>query len=915
LFGLPRSPLIVSPRYQADFDMGESSMDHLETLFTEALARCPAERAAYIQKVCGSEPALKRRLEAMIASHEANDGFLEVPADSRRAAIGGSLPADVEGIRIGPYTIHRMIASGGMGVVYEAQQDHPSRLVALKVMHCGMTAASSRQRFQHEVEILGRLQHPNIARVYDAGMYHEAGLPIGAVPYFAMELVEGQPLRDYANAQGLDMRQRLALIAQIGDAVHHAHQKGVIHRDLKPANILVTSAGEPKILDFGVARATASDVQMTTAMTEAGQLIGTILYMSPEQFLGDAQEIDIRSDVYALGVLTYELLAGRLPHALDKLPIAEAARVAQEAESPLLGTIVRSLRGDVETIVAKSMEKSRQRRYQSALEFAADIRRYLSDEPISARPPTALYQLRKFARRNRNLVAGLAIVVVLFMMAVGGTSYGLIEATRERKAAERAAQEAQAISTFLHEMLSSVDPSEAGYQVTVVQVLDQATEDLETQFADQPTVRASLHLTIGDAYMALGRYSDGHKHLRAALDLRLELLGEHHPATLEAMQQVAGSRVDSDEAIELLRWVYGERRRTLGAWDPETLASGTRLFLACLHASRFVEAEALHEDIAPRMREALPAVHPTALRFMYASAVMLRQLGRLAEAEAALRGMLRVCEGLDDKESRHTLAAMERISELLGYFGCLDEAEAMLRYPLDVKRKVLGAGHPAAISSACMITRVLLEQQRFDEADALGEATLALARNAHARGGCAALVDALWSLGRLRRHEGRMDEADALLREAVLLSQEELNPTDALRYSVVIELATLKLDVGDTASAEALLEKTVAAMRRHPPNDRLIDPQLHGVYGRCLAARGRVDEGRNRLTMAHAEFRNLLGPAHEWTRQVEDQIAALEASSSTDAVRLFATPVDAGRDMAGEAIQQPAATMHAHSAD
>jgi len=350
------------------------------------------------------------------------------------AGVPRAFPAAPIPARIGRYTIVRVLGEGGMGTVYEAEQDQPKRAVALKVIRAGYLSPQLLKRFEHESAVLGRLQHPGIAQVYEAGtVQDERGQP---VPFFAMEFIRGVPLTEYAATKSLGTRERLDLVARICDAVYHAHQKGVIHRDLKPGNILVDESGQPKILDFGVARATDSDIQQTTLHTDIGQLIGTVPYMSPEQVGGDPDDLDTRSDVYALGVIAYELLAGRLPHDLQRKMIHEAARIIREEEPTRLSSIHRALRGDVETIVAKALEKDKVRRYQSAGDLAADIERYLNHQPIDARPATAGYLLRRFARRNRVLVGGALATMAALLLGLAGTAWKAVEAQRARVRAE-----------------------------------------------------------------------------------------------------------------------------------------------------------------------------------------------------------------------------------------------------------------------------------------------------------------------------------------------------------------------------------------------------------------------------------------------------------------------------------------------
>jgi WD40 repeat protein/serine/threonine protein kinase len=468
-------------------------------IFHEAVALDGEARQAFLDKVCEGDAALRRRVELLLAHDQTSeDVFGEEKLGIGRRLLEPSKPgkADLSGRAdgrtewsplpetIGRYRILERIGAGGMGTVYLAEQDHPRRAVALKMIRPGVMSPSLLRRFQQEADLLGRLQHPGVAQIYEAG---EIDTQVGRQPYFAMEYVDGVQLRRYAEQHNLGTRERLELVARICDAVYHAHQKGIIHRDLKPDNILVVdeppstsvsrrgpfaTLGQPKVLDFGVARATDSDIQMTTMQTDVGQLVGTITYMSPEQVLGDSRRLDTRSDIYAVGVMLYELLAGCPPFDLRHKSIPEAARMIREDEPTHLGSIRPVFRGDVETIVGKALEKDPGRRYQSAAELAVDIRRYLANEPITARPPSTFYQLRKFAKRHTGLVAGLALT---FLVLVTGIISSLTFATRalsERRRAEgneqralkseaAARYEAYHFSLAAAEGVSNTDPLKA----------------------------------------------------------------------------------------------------------------------------------------------------------------------------------------------------------------------------------------------------------------------------------------------------------------------------------------------------------------------------------------------------------------------------------------------------------------------
>jgi len=446
--------------------------------------------------------------------------------------------------QIGKYTLRRVIASGGMGTVFEGVQDNPRRSVAIKVVKGGDVSDKMISRLKYEAQMLARLHHPGIAEIYEAGTYEEHGTE---VPFFAMEYISNaKTISEYAASRKLTIEQKLELFLQVCDAVNYGHQRGIVHRDLKPDNILVDSQNRVRIIDFGLAKATDSDLQHTQVQTEVGQIVGSLKYMSPEQFDTDSSDLDTRSDVYSLGVVLYELISGQLPYDLDGKKLFEIAGIIREKEPRSLSKSGQGVPAEVEIILQKALMKERELRYQTAFGLKQDINRFLSGDAIVARSLSLTYQIKVFTRKNKLLVGSLASAFVLLIAGVVASTTLLVRVSDERERALIESERAQKAHVFMTNVFETAIPIGYGKPVEISRVLDESTKMLETAFPDDPEVESDIRRALGLGYMKLSKFRESREHLEKALDLRIENLGTDHPksvASLEdllSLNQVAG---------------------------------------------------------------------------------------------------------------------------------------------------------------------------------------------------------------------------------------------------------------------------------------------------------------------------------------------------------------------------------------
>ncbi len=696
------------------------------------------------------------------------------PAPDSDSSSDGPLPAT-----IGAYRILRRLGHGAMGVVYEAEQPSPARTVALKVVRGGATVDEARlAMFRREIDVLARLEHPLIARIYESGRTSEGQ------HYFAMELVRGRTLSEYlrqdAPLDGDELRRRLTMLAEIADAVHYAHQRGVIHRDLKPSNLLVAE-GEPgapsprvKILDFGLARITDGDV-LATRVTEIGVIKGTLAYMSPEQARGRPDEIDVRTDVYALGLILYEMLTGTLAHDLGSLSVVEALRAIELGRIPPLRTAwkgARRLDEDVETIVAKALERDANDRYGSAAALATDIRRHLASQPILARPPSAVYQLRKLMRRNPLPTAFAGLVALLLVAFALTMAWQARRLAFERDRAQNEADKAIAIQGFLEETLATANPQTGGGRdVTVVEALDRSRGRIETAFANQPRIEADVRQSLGAAYVNLGEYDQAEVQLRRALDLYVE-----HEGPLDA---------DTAATWGQLSRLYHITRR----YDEAIEA-----------ANRGIEAQRAADPGDARLGERL---NDLGFALFFA--------GRLEEARAPVREAIEI--GRAGSSPTSWLAESLRLqADVLSSEGKLDEAEPFAAEALALYRETLGEAHPMVDQARNTVAMLLLQKGDLDRAETLLLEGLESAKRLLGdRHPDVAVI--LENLGNVYFRSGRPEKTIEALTEVAALRRESLGPDDpAVRRTLVNRGVVLWYGVGRLEEAEASLTEGIRLM-------------------------------------------------------------------------------------------------------
>jgi eukaryotic-like serine/threonine-protein kinase len=641
------------------------------------------------------------------------------------------------GTLIGRYYLVDRIGAGGMAEVWLAEQREPvRRRVALKLIKAGLNSREVIARFESERRALALMDHPAIAKVLDADSTTDGA------PYFVMEYVAGLPIVEYCDEHKLSTRERLELFIHVCEGVQHAHQKAIIHRDLKPSNILVVEVdgrASPKIIDFGIAKALAQKFTGETRFTHAGALVGTPNYMSPEQALSSVEDIDTRSDVYSLGIVMYELLVGALPLQLEELPFEEFLRRLREDDPPTpstrirmqdraalaelarkrqtdAATLAKQLKGDLDWIILKALERDRRRRYATPLELAADIERYLRNAPVYAHPPGFAYRTSKYVRRHR---VGVAVAAAALVLLVGFAVAQGIELRTVRQQRDRA----DFISKFMAGIFKVSNPSEArGNTITAREILDQASQQIGTSLNNDPVLQAQLMETMGQTYTGLGLYGRAQALTEQALAIRRSLFGERDRATLETesdLAQLILSQGHYVEAEKLVQATLETQRKVLGPDDPDTLASMDRLGYVYANEARHAEAESLFRQTLDAERRVLGPGDPRTLSTWNELAETLTPQGRYADADKIYEELIAEQRRSLGPDHPATLLSMSHAAENLSEEGRYPQAEKLYAETIAGQRRVLGPEHPQTLRAMTMLGATLMKEGRYAEADAL----------------------------------------------------------------------------------------------------------------------------------------------------------------------------------------------------
>ncbi len=837
--------------------MTPAQFERVSQLFLR-LSEEPIEaRRRRLDEWCPDDAEVREAVRAMFDAERSGGDTLGVESETPTVlpAVPDTGEAETTEVpeRIGRYRVTGVLGRGGMGVVYEAQQDLPNRTVALKMMRRGLATAEALRRFQLEAESLARIDHPGVARVYEVGSATVGGRDC---PYFAMELIRGAlPVGAFAERHGLDASARLGLVIQACEALQRGHLSGLIHRDVKPDNLLVDAEGALKVIDFGVARATDADIQTVTLRTDVGQLIGTLPYMSPEQVAADPDRIDTRSDVYSLGVVTHELLTGRLPYAVRGSSIAEAARIIRDDAPTRLSATDASLRGDLESIVLKSLEKDPADRYQSAGELAQDLRRFLRDEPVLARPHSAAYRFRRFARRNRAIVAVGSLGIAALVAGLIGTTAGLFWALSERDTA-RGALIAEAIATsaaqdsataserdaaiaegmigfLLSDVLGAADPARGDqHDLTVREALLIASENVSGRFDAEPEVEIRVRGAIARTLEQIGSFAEAEPHHHRNIELLADL------------NDADSTRV-TDVQISLT----------------------TNL----MYRGRFDDAIGLCGRVVARLRDERPGGDPQLVRLLGNLGVAYLQTGRATEAAPILAETLAAKRRDLGDDDPSTLSSIHNLAGLHGMLGNRERALALAREAYERRSGVLGTADPRTYASLGLYADTLVGLDRNEDAAVLLEAAIDDARiglgPAHFQTNTLTKT-----LAAVEQRLGRLASAESRLRGVAETIRATLGEDHPEMMSLRRQLAVAIQAQGRSEEAIPIFERALEQAEAALGAGDNLAVYLDSI-GRCRTSLGRFDAAESALLRAV----EMVSAPHRTQRMRESLVELYEA--------------------------------------
>jgi eukaryotic-like serine/threonine-protein kinase len=751
-----------------------------------------------------------------------------VPAGSAVPRAEGAAASADEPISIGQYKLIRRLGEGGMGQVWLAEQTMPvQRQVAIKLIKVGIYDAELLQRFRAERQSLAMMDHPAIAKVFDAGATRDGQ------PYFVMEYVPGVPITEYCDQKHLTIQARLELFIKVCEGVQHAHQKAIIHRDLKPANILVTEVDGkpvPRIIDFGLAKAIGPQAGGDAGMTMVGGFVGTPGYMSPEQADASVLDVDTRTDVYSLGVLLYVLLTGDEPFDTTQWktqPLHEMLRQLREVDPPAPSTKLRMetpasvdnakmrgaqlkqlqqlLHGDLDWITMKALEKDRARRYGTSMELAADVERYLKNEPIVARPASTAYRLQKYVRRHR---VGVAVAAGLVLLLAGFAAMQVVQVqrvTRERDRATRERDRANRITDFMLQMFKVSDPSEArGNSITARELLDKSSTQIDSGLANDPEVQAQMLQAMGEVYSGLGLRARAEALLTRAVDIRRRVLGPDNPDTLDSMSQLSQILYFEGhypETEKLQRETLAAQQRVLGSNDARTDLSMSQLAATLGEEGHYPEAEQLEREVLAITQKVRPQDWRASMAASRSLGWTLNLEGHYGEAAKALRAALDLCQRNLGADHPDTLKTAAQLGDVLTRQRHFAEAEKLLRETADIERRVLGPEHPSTTATVTTLATALADDGHFAEAETLYRQNLEIQLRTlgpdHR-----VVMSTVNSLGNALMGENRFADAEKQFRQVLGTERRVLGPEHPNTLNGMMSLGNALMEEGHYAEAE-----------------------------------------------------------------------------------------------------------------